>query len=81
MRRAEATGRVGKPVKQIGAPHGPVDHHQLSRRLAAAARLHGQVAELNPGTVLHRGVVQVDLEPVPDDDRRPGESYDVLHDP
>jgi hypothetical protein len=31
--------------------------------------------------VLHRGVVQVDLEPVPDDDRRPGESYDVLHDP
>src|SRR5690348_270336 len=42
-------------------------------------RMANQLPDLDPGTVLHRGVVEVDLEPVPDDDGRTGKGQDVLH--
>jgi hypothetical protein len=31
-------------------------------------RMASQLPDLDPGTVLHRSVIEVDLEPVPDDD-------------
>jgi len=50
----------------------------LTRCLDAAG---GQLADLDPGAVLHGGVVKVDLEPVPDGDGRARQSHDVLHSP
>src|SRR5215472_2812176 len=41
--------------------------------------LRRQLAQLDPDTVLHGGVVQVDLKPVPHDDSATRESKDVLH--
>src|ERR1700689_3195072 len=38
-----------------------------------------QLPELNPDAVLHGGIVQVDLEPVPDDDRGARQGENVLH--
>src|ERR1700748_54732 len=42
-------------------------------------RMARKLPDLDPGTMLHRSVVKVDLEPVPDDDGRAGKSQDVLH--
>src|SRR5215469_14387972 len=41
--------------------------------------LRRQLAQLDPDTVLHGGVVQIDLKPVPHDDSAARESKDVLH--
>src|SRR5215471_5605574 len=41
--------------------------------------LRRHLAQLDPDTVLHGGVVQVDLKPVPHDDGTARESQDVLH--
>src|ERR1700745_888745 len=38
-----------------------------------------QLPDLDPGTVLHRSVVEVDLEPVPEHYGRTRKSQDVLH--
>ena len=42
-------------------------------------RMAYQLSDLDPGTMLHGSVVEVDLEPVPDHDGRTGKSQDVLH--
>src|SRR6266700_2874302 len=42
-------------------------------------RMAYQLPDLDPGTVLHGSVVEVNLEPVPDHDGRTGKSKDVLH--
>jgi len=76
---AEAPGRVGQPVEQVGPPQRAVGDDQLGRRLAAPVRLRRQLADLDPGPVLHGGVVKVDLEPVPDDHGRVRKSQNVLH--
>src|ERR1700751_1441292 len=42
-------------------------------------RMANQLPDLDPGTGLHPGVGEADLDPVPDDDGRTGKGQDVLH--
>ena len=56
--------------QQVGPPQRAIDDHELGGRLATSMRMRRQFPELDPGAVLDGGVVEVDLEPVPDDDRR-----------
>jgi hypothetical protein len=42
-------------------------------------RMLSQLPDLDPGTMFHGSVIEVDLEPVPDGDGRAGKSQDVLH--
>src|SRR6266702_4517154 len=70
---------IRQPVEKIGPPQRPIDGGELGRRLAASMRMAYQLPDLDPGTVLHGSVVEVNLEPVPDHDGRTGKSKDVLH--
>ncbi len=79
VRDPERPRRVGKAIKQVGAPQRPVHGHELRGRLATSARMCCQLPQLDPGAVLHGGISQVDLEPVPDDDRGARQGENVLH--
>src|SRR5712691_1566453 len=75
----EGAWRIREPVEQIGPPQRAIDGGELGRGLAASMRMVRQLPDLDPGTVLHGSVVQVDLEPVPDGNGRAGKSQDMLH--
>jgi hypothetical protein len=75
----EAAWRTREAVKQIGPPQRAVDDGELGRRLTPSMRMARKLPDLDPGTMLHRSVVKVDLEPVPDGDGRAGKSQNVLH--
>jgi hypothetical protein len=75
----ERPRRVGKTIKQVGAPQRPVHGHELRGRLATSARMRRQLPQLDPDAVLHGGISQVNLEPVPDDDRSARQGENVLH--
>ena len=79
VRDPERPRRVGKTIKQVGAPQRPVHGHELRRRLATPARMRRQLPQLDPDAVLHGGISQVDLEPVPDDNRSARQGENVLH--
>ena len=79
VRDPERSRRVGMTIKQVGAPQRPVHGHELRGRLASPARMRRQLPQLDPDAVLHGGIVQVDLEPVPDDDRSTRQGENVLH--
>jgi hypothetical protein len=79
VRDPERPRRVGKTIKQVSAPQRPVHGHELRGRLATSARMCRQLPQLDPDAVLHGGVIQVDLVPVPDDDRSARQGENVLH--
>src|SRR6266496_54895 len=69
VRGAEGAWPVREPVKQVRAPERAVGRDDLRRRLAAAMLARSQLAQLDPGAMLHGGVIEVDLEPVPHEER------------
>ena len=70
VRRAEAARLVVVAVKEIRPPERAVGRDELRGRLTAAMRPGRQFTQLDPGAVFHRGITQIDLEPVPHDERR-----------
>jgi len=79
VRGPEGPGLVRQPVEQVSPPQRPVRRDHLRGGLAPPPRHLRQLPELHPGPVLHGGVLEVDLEPVPDHEGRPGQGNDVLH--
>src|SRR5215472_4945841 len=79
VRNAETSRDIGQAVKEVGPPQRSVYRDQLRGRFAPAVLLRRQFAQFDPDTMLHGGVVQVDLKPVPHDESTAGEGQDVLH--
>ena len=77
---AEACWLVGQAIEEVGPPQRAIRGNQLRGGLAAPMRPLGKRPQLNPSTVSHRGVPQVDLEPVPHDDSGTRERENMLHD-
>jgi sulfur carrier protein ThiS len=79
VRDAVAAGRVADAVEQVGPPQRPVRRDDLCRRLAAAVWPRRKLAQFDPGAVLQGCVVEVNLEPMPRDDRAARQGEDLLH--
>src|SRR5215469_15899963 len=79
MRDAEGSRWIGQAIEQVGAPQRPIGADQLRGRLAPPVRMSRQLPQLDPDAMLHRRVIQVDLEPMPDQDGSAGQGKNVLH--
>jgi sulfur carrier protein ThiS len=76
---AVAAGRVADAVEQVGPPQRAVCRDDLCRPLAAAVLPAYKLAQFDPGAVLQGCVVEVNLEPMPRDDRAARQGEDLLH--
>src|SRR5262250_1298091 len=80
VRDSEGSGWIGQAIEQVSAPQRPICGHKLSGRFAPPVWMRHQFPQLDPDAMLHRRVIQVDLEPMPDEDRDAGQGNNVLHD-
>jgi hypothetical protein len=79
VRHPEGPRFICQAIKKVGPPQWAVQRYELRGRFAPTARLRGQLPQLDPRTMLHGRVFEVDLEPVPHDHSDTREGEDVLH--